>query len=244
MSCDEKKSAVPDTVLPEERGSTATTGPSDVKRTKAELKNPQKIAAKRPTNLDVSMGDISASLRSIPTDALHNMLLFCGPQSVAIGLGSTSKHFRSLCLKSRESDAVWKIFFKWRCKSKLVFPHRLENPRRLSESSMFAVPIEQRRQTAPKTEMQLSARTLFWKNTLADIESKEEFPDDMLDYSDDELHDKFYDELYYSKYRRIHMKGKQREQRSSANVHTPQTPIHRHKNFHTSSLVASTVISM
>ena len=69
MSCDAKKSAVPDTVIPEERGSTATTGPSDVERTRAELKNPPKNAAKHPTNLDVSMGDtvyLQASARYQP----------------------------------------------------------------------------------------------------------------------------------------------------------------------------------
>ena len=161
---------------------------------------------KSPPTKEIASACISADattgLRSIPSDALHNLLLYCGPQSVTTGLGSTSKHYRSSCLTSGDSDAVWKIFFKWRCSSKLVLGN---TSRPTSVRSVADHPEEQSDEIMPsrdtaerRREFQSSARLSPWNASSKSFENGRLSPD----------------EPYYSIYRRLHLEGKSRENNS------------------------------
>ena len=145
-----------------------------------------------------SKDDAPASLRSVPSDALHNLLLFCGPQSVTTGLGSTSKHYRSLCLTSGDSDVVWKAFCKWRCSSKLVFGNvpsshnrSVADPREDDNDEL----MPSRATAERRREFQSSARLSSWNASSKSFENGKLSPD----------------EPYYSIYRRLHLDGKKRE---------------------------------
>lgn len=175
-------------------------GSDDASESKQYEKGSEGKLASNAKSADESLIDAPASLRSIPPDALHNTLLFCGPQSVTTGLGSTSKHHRSLCLTSWDSDMVWKTFFKWRCESKLLLRSsataRTDNigsanneegdelmPRRETTRSSRRVQLEQS-----------SARLTPWNKSASSFENGRKSPD----------------ETYYSIYKRLHLDSKKR----------------------------------
>lgn len=172
----------------------------DASESKQYEKESEGKIASNAKSADESLIDAPASLRSIPPDALLNTLLFCGPQSVTTGLGSTSKHHRSLCLTSWDSDMVWKTFFKWRCESKLLLRSlatvRTDNigsanneegdelmPRRETTRSSRRVQLEQS-----------SARLTPWNKSASSFENGRKSPD----------------ETYYSIYKRLHLDSKKR----------------------------------
>ena len=161
------------------------------------------IESPQPKEVPTISAEAPTGLRSVPSDALHNLLLYCGPQSVTTGLGSTSKHYRSLCLTSGDSDAVWKMFFKWRCSSKLV----LGNASRPT-TSVRSVTDHQDEQSdelmpsrataARRRGFQSSARLSAWNASSKSFENGKLSPD----------------EPYYSIYRRLHLDGKKRENKA------------------------------
>lgn len=161
------------------------------------------IESPQPKEVPTISAEAPTGLRSVPSDALHNLLLYCGPQSVTTGLGSTSKHYRSLCLTSGDSDAVWKMFFKWRCSSKLV----LGNASRPTTSvrSVTDHQDEQSDELMPsrataerRRGFQSSARLSAWNASSKSFENGKLSPD----------------EPYYSIYRRLHLDGKKRENKT------------------------------
>ena len=175
-------------------------GSDDASESKQYEKESEGKLASNAKSADETLIDAPTSLRSIPPDALHNTLLFCGPQSVTTGLGSTSKHHRSLCLTSWDSDVVWKTFFKWRCESKLLLRSlatvRTDNigsanheegdelmPRRETTGSSRRVQLEQS-----------SARLTPWNKSASSFENGRKSPD----------------ETYYSIYKRLHLDSKKR----------------------------------
>lgn len=172
----------------------------DASESKQYEKESEGKIASNAKSADESLIDAPASLRSIPPDALHNTLLFCGPQSVTTGLGSTSKHHRSLCLTSWDSDMVWKTFFKWRCESKLL----LRSLATVRTDNIGSANNEEGDELMPRREMtrssrrvqleQSTARLTPWNKSASSFENGRKSPD----------------ETYYSIYKRIHLDSKKR----------------------------------